>query len=217
MNKPVVVLLLAALSAAPALARAQGLPSSEQNVPPGFGTFKQEDLQIALATPSIEIRFMPLDPRVINLLSPDAYQAISVLFKNNRPRIDSAAHANAISRPGVAFVSFYGLAPGASYDATTLSITVHGRLLRSLAIIPYTPNFTNGRLEPRQLVSAFYVFEEQIPVLEPFTLQYQNQFSTEWTSNRVANINLERQRAMLRASKGSSTVSDVPPTPAPTR
>ena len=58
----------------PRHSQAQNLPSSEQVVPPGFGTLKQEDLQIALATTALEIRFTPLDPRVINLLAPDAYR-----------------------------------------------------------------------------------------------------------------------------------------------
>jgi len=201
------VLSAIAVTAAPA----QNLPSSEQVVPPGFGTLKQEDLQIALATTAIEIRFTPLDPRVINLLAPDAYQAMAALLKNNRPRIDSAARANAVSRPGIAFVNFYGLQPGASFDAQVLALGFRGRLLQPIAIIPYTPNFTDGRLEPRQLVSAFYLFEEQIPVLEPFTLNYYQQASTGWSSNRISKINTERQLCLLRASKGST--SNVPPAP----
>ena len=162
------------LLVAPALwhprhSHAQNLPSSEQVLPPGFGTLKQEDLQIALATTALEIRFTPLDPRVINLLAPDAYTAMAALVKNNRPRIDSAARVNAVSRPGIAFVQFYGLQPGANFDAQSLVLVFRGRLLRPISIIPYSQKFTDGRLEPRQLVTAFYLFEEQIPVLEPFT------------------------------------------------
>ena len=152
------------------------------------------------------------DPRVINLLAPDAYQAMAVLVQNNRPRIDSAARANAVSRPGIAYVQFYGLQPGANFDAQSLVLVFRGRLLRPIAILPYSPNFNDGRLEPRQQVTAFYLFEEQIPVLEPFSLQYYQQYNTEWTSNRVANINTERQRALLRSSKGvTATVKDSVP------
>lgn len=214
---------LLALVFAPALVHprhghAQNLPSSEQVLPPGYGTLKQEDLQIALSTTQLEIRFTPLDPRVINLLAPDAYQAMAVLVQNNRPRIDSAARANAVSRPGIAYVSFYGISPGANFDAQSLALVFRGRLLRPIAILPYTPNFNDGRLDPRQLVSAFYLFEEQIPVLEPFQLQYYQQFNTEWTSSRISKINTERQMALLRSSKGKSVTSPVPPTtPPPSR
>ena len=86
MKRQLMVLALSAM-AATALP-AQNLPSSEQVLPPGFGTLRQEDLQIALATTSLEIRFTPMDPRVINLLSPDAYVAMAALVTNNRPRID---------------------------------------------------------------------------------------------------------------------------------
>ena len=67
-------------------------------------------------------------------------------------------------------------------------------------------------------MTAFYLFEEQIPVLEPFSLQYYQQYNTEWTSNRVAKINTERQSALLRSSKGvTATAKDsVPPALAPT-
>lgn len=208
MKRQLMVLALSAM-AATAL-RAQNLPSSEQVLPPGFGTLKQEDLQIALATTSLSIRFTPMDPRVINLLAPDAYVAMAALVTNNRPRIDSAARANAVSRPGIAFVQFFGLQPGANFDAQGLVLVFRGRLLRPIAIIPYSQKFTDGRLEPRQLVTAFYLFEEQIPVLEPFSLQYYQQGSTEWSSNRVAKLNNERQRVLLRSSKGTTTTTPAP-------
>src|SRR6185436_5930346 len=122
MRRFATLLLLLLLPAVwhPRHSHAQNLPSSEQVIRPGFGTLKQEDLQIALATSAIEIRFTPLDPRVINLLAPDAYQAMAVLVQNNRPRIDSAARANSVSRPGIAYVQFYGLQPGANFDAQSL-------------------------------------------------------------------------------------------------
>jgi hypothetical protein len=211
------VLLAAPAFSHPRHSHAQNLPSSEQVVPPGFGTLKQEDLQIALATSAIEIRFTPLDPRVINLLAPDAYQAMAVLVKNNRGRIDSAARYNAVSRPGLAYVQFYGLAPGANFDAQSLVLVFRGRLLRPISILPYSPNFNDGRLEPRQQVTAFYLFDEQIPVLEPFSLQYYQQYNTEWTSNRVSKINTERQLALLRSSKGQTTTAPAGTTTAPTR
>lgn len=211
MRRSAALVLLLAVPAVshPGHSHAQNLPSSEQVVPPGFGTLKQEDLQIAVTNTVIEIRFTPLDPRVINLLAPDAYQAMAALVKSNRPRIDSAARYNAVSRPGIAYVQFYGLQPGANFDAQSLVLVFRGRLLRPIAILPYSPNFNDGRLEPRQQVTAFYLFEEQIPVLEPFSLQYYQQFSTEWTSNRVSKINTERQSALLRSSKGTTSTAPV--------
>jgi hypothetical protein len=185
------------------------LPAAEQTVPPGFGSLRQDDLILKLRTPALEIRFMPLDSRVGNLLGTDAYQSLSGLLEANRPRIDSVARDRGVSRPGVAFVSFFGIQAGAFFDADVVAILFRGRLLRPIGVVPYTPQFSGGRLEPRQLVSAFYLFEEQIPVLEPFTLQYSNA-SADWSS-RLQLINRERQKVLARAYRAPTEI----PSPAP--
>jgi hypothetical protein len=165
-----------------------------------------------MRTTSVEIRFMPLDTRVVNLLANDAYASLSQLVERNRLRIDSVARERGVSRPGLAYVSFFGIQSGASFDAQVLSINFRGRLLRPIGIVDYTPQFSEGRLEPRQLVSAFYLFEEQIPVLEPFQIQYYQNVS-DW-GGRLSSINSARQRVALRASK-APTVRDSAVAPAP--
>ena len=58
--------------------------------------------------------------------------------------------------------------------------------------------------------SAFYLYEESIPVLEPFSLQYQNQYTSDWTT-KLSRINGERQRVGLRASKAGAMDTAVKP------
>ena len=61
-------------------------------------------------------------------------------------------------------------------------------------------------------MTAFYLFEEQIPVLEPFSLQYYQQYITEWTSNRVVEDQHRAPAALLRSSKGTTSTAPVPST-----
>lgn len=205
-TRAAVAVSLSALTAFSALsAQVTPLPPAEQVVPPGFGSLKSDDLTLRLRTGAFEIRFLPLDTRVVNLLANDAFAALSQLVDQNRARIDSVARDRGVSRPGLAFVSFYGLQAGANFDAAVLTISSRGRLLRPIGIVPYTPQFSEGRLDPRQLASAFYLFDEQIPVLEPFQLQYYAALA-DWGS-RLSSINSERQRVAARAYKGQ-VVSD---------
>ena len=39
--------------------------SPDVATPPGFGTLRQDDIQMTLRLATIEIRFMPLDPRSV--------------------------------------------------------------------------------------------------------------------------------------------------------
>lgn len=203
---------LTVLSALPAHSQSNPLPAAEQVVPPGFGSLGQDDLTLKLRTPTLEVRFLPLDTRVSNLLANDAYKSLSQLVERNRPKIDSVARDRGVSRPGIAFVSFYGIQAGAFFDASVLAILFRGRLLRPIGIVSYTPQFSEGRLEPRQLVSAFYLFEEQIPVLEPFQIQYYNSVA-DW-GGRLSTINSERQRVAMRAYR-APVPHDSAPRPAP--
>jgi len=207
--RAVAALVACALSAGP-LAAQTPVISPDVATPPGFGTLRQDDIQMTLRLATIEIRFMPLDPRSGNLLSPDAYNSFKKLLLDNRVRIDSLARARGISQPGIVFVSFFGVAPGAFYDAEALAITVRNRLLRPLGIVPYSPGFMEQRLDPREMRSAFYLYEEAIPVLEPFSLVYQNQYTAEWLG-KLSRINGERQRVALRAAKAGALDTTAKP------
>jgi len=207
--RAVAALVACALGAGP-LAAQTPVISPDVATPPGFGTLRQDDIQMTLRLATIEIRFMPLDPRSGNLLSPDAYNSFKKLLLDNRVRIDSLARARGISQPGIVFVSFFGVAPGAFYDAEALAITVRNRLLRPLGIVPYSPGFMEQRLDPREMRSAFYLYEEAIPVLEPFSLVYQNQYTAEWLS-KLSRINGERQRVALRAAKAGALDTTAKP------
>src|SRR5689334_19834673 len=82
-------------------------------LPPGYGSLTQNDLALRVENEDIEIRFIPLDPRILPLLAKDAYQSFRTLLDNNRRGIDSVASQAGLAQPGLALVSFFGRRPDA--------------------------------------------------------------------------------------------------------
>ena len=156
-----------------------------------FGTLSQNDIAIRLRDDELEIRFVPLDPRVVGLVARDAATSLQRLLARHRAEVDSAAAVSGVSEPGLALVSFFG-----QLDAQLLTLTVQNRLLRPLAIVPLSPNFTSQQLDARASVMAIYLFEELLPVWNPFTVSYGALTSSDWERRLPT---LERERARLAA------------------
>jgi hypothetical protein len=165
-------------------------------LPPGYGTLTQDDLALRVRNDELEIRFIPLDPRVTRLLARDAYQSILGLVEKNRRGIDSVASRSGVSQPGLALVSFFGLRPDVHFDAQTLTLLIRNRVFRPIGTLPLTPRFTSGQLGVRDQASAIYVFEESIPVDDSFTLSYGALTSADWQEKQTT---LERERARVSA------------------
>lgn len=167
-------------------------------LPPGYGTLSQNDLALRVRNDDLEIRFIPLDPRVTRLLARDAYQSILGLVESNRRGVDSVASRAGVSQPGLALVSFFGLRPDVRFDAQTLTLLIRNRVFRPIGTIPLTPRFTSGQLGVRDQASAIYVFEESIPVDDSFTLSYGALNSDDW-QNKQPTLDRERARVSARA------------------
>jgi hypothetical protein len=165
-------------------------------LPPGYGTLSQNDLALRLRNNDIEIRFIPLDQRVIRLLAPDAYQSMVGLVETHRRGIDSVASRGGVSRPGLGLVSFFSLQPDVRFDGQNLTLLIRNQVFRPLGTIALTPRFTSGQLGVRDQASAIYVFEETIPVDDSFTLSYGGLTSEDWKSKQAI---LERERARVSA------------------
>jgi hypothetical protein len=156
----------------------------------------QNDLALRVRNDELEIRFIPLDHRVIRLLARDAYQSIVGLVETNRRGIDSIASQSGVAQPGLALVSFFGLRPDVRFDAQTLTLLIRNRVFRPIGTLPLTPRFTSGQLGVRDQASAIYVFEESIPVDDSFTLSYGALTSDDWQTKQST---LERERARVAA------------------
>ncbi len=206
------LLLLAGLvaPAVPACAQAAGQADPDPPPPAGYGSLRQDDLVLRLSTSEIEVRFVPIDPRVTTLLARDSYESLHGLVRSRRRAIDSLASAAGVSQPGLALVTFFSLRAGARFDPQTLQVVVRNLIFQPLGIVPFSPRFTSQQLEVREQVSGIYLFEESIPVTDDFTISYQGQSSESWSRKRSV---LDRERARGASRARIQRPDSAPPEP----
>lgn len=210
MKRTLPLLVFVALAACAPSTRAQtptdpAAGDQDAALPPiGFGTLSQNDVSVLLRDEEVELRFLPLDERVIRLLAPDAYQALSALVRQNQAAIDSIGSSRGLSAPGLALVTFYGRVARARFDPQLVSLQVRGHAVFPLGMVPIGPGFSNRELGVRGQARAIYVFDEVVPVIEPFTLTYGTQQSAAWES-RIQLLSRERGRAVRRAQAADTT------------
>jgi hypothetical protein len=168
------------------------------NLPPGgFGSLTQNDLALRIRTPDVEVRFVPLDARVTRLLARDSWESLRSVLESRRGAIDSVANTSGISRPGLALVTFFGQRVNARFDPQTLTVMARSREFRPLGIVPFSGRFTSQQLDVREQVSAIYLFEEDLPVNDSFTVLYAGQASDDW-QGKQRTLDRERSRVALR-------------------
>jgi hypothetical protein len=167
-----------------------------QAVPLSYGTLSQDDLALRVRNEDVEIRFIPLDPPVTRLLANDAFQSLRSLVETKRRAIDSVASRAGVTNPGLALVSFFGLRPDTRFDPQTLTLLIRSRVLQPLGVIPISANFTSQQLGARQQASAIYLFEEDIPVNDSFSLSYGALVSEDWQTKQSL---MDRERARVSA------------------
>jgi hypothetical protein len=167
-----------------------------QAVPVSYGTLSQNDLALRVQNDDVEIRFIPLDPVVTRLLANDAFQSLRSLVVTKRRAIDSVASQAGVSDPGLALVSFFGLRPDTRFDPQTLTLLIRNQVVRPLGFIPISPKFTSQQLNAREQASAIYLFEEDIPVNDSFSLSYGALLSEDWQTKQPI---LDRERARVSA------------------
>ena len=166
-------------------------------VPPGHGQLNQDAITLILRSGSIEIRFTPLDERVTRLLSNDNWQSIQNLVSANAARIDSTAERHSITRPGIAMVTFFGLRNDARFDPQLLTISSRSRVLRPAGIVPLSASFSAQQLEVGTQAMGLFLFDDELPVMEPFSLEYLDATSNDW-ERRLTRFDRERGRILSR-------------------
>lgn len=174
--------------------------STEQSLPPvGYGTLDQSNLAIRLVVGTdLDIRFVPLDERVLRLLAPDAYRSLHSLVTTYQPQIDSLSSQAGVSRPGLVLVSFFAQQPNVRFSSQLVQVTARNRVYLPVASIPFNAAFGAEQLSVRTQAIGILLFEEPLPVYEPITFGYGTQSTDEWTS-RLRVIDRERARIAARA------------------
>jgi hypothetical protein len=174
-------------------------PAAAQGTAPpgGYGSLTQDDVALRIRTSDTDVRFVPLDARVTRLLARDSWTSLRSLVESRRRSIDSLANAAGVSRPGLALVTFFGQRANARFDPQTLTVIVRSRELRPLGIVPFSGRFNSQQLNVREQVSGIYLYEEDLPVNDSFTISYAGQTSDDWQRKQPV-LDRERARVALR-------------------
>jgi hypothetical protein len=197
-----------AQTSAPAEAASAGATRAAPAI--GYGALNQDDITIRLRNDDVEIRVTPLDARLLPLLSNDVARSFQALLDRRRAAIDSVGAANGVSVPGLVLVSFFGQRPRAPFDAELLNLVNRGRLFRPIGILTQSPSFATEQLDVRQSVSAIYIFEEEVPVFEPFSVQYGTITTDDWGQRKLNVLERERGRTASRQRTSGLGRDSVP-------
>ena len=172
-----------------------------EGIPVGYGSLRQDDIAIRMEQSGLIMRAIPLDEKVIRLLTPDSYRALRDLQESNRRTIESIARRSGGRAPDLWYVSFYGREDNARFSPMDLVITSAGQDFRPIDVIPLTTGFGEQRLRQRETQSAVYVYPGDVDVDHPLTVTFQGQQSAVW-EHLLQRI--ERERALVRARSSGS-------------
>lgn len=198
--------LLIGLALAAGPGAAQEAIAGGELPPAGYGSLNQDNVNVRILLSDIEVRFLPLDERLIRLLAPDAYESLHGLVVSRQGVIDSAARVAGLTSPGLALVSFFARRSAAQFDPENVALSYRNQFERPAAIVPYTANFSSRQLDVRRQATAIYLFDEPLPVYERFDVVYGTTQSS-WSDDILRRIEIERVRVQSRsqAGKGDST------------
>lgn len=168
-------------------------------LPAGFGTLRQDDIALKTSPANgLQVRAIPLDERLIRLLSPDSYRALRDMQISKSAQLLAIKDRYRLPGYSVWYVSFFALEQGETrFSPQEFIISNTGRDFRPLDVVPLTPGFGEYRLRQRDVQSALFVFDGQIDVNQPITSQMESVSSvTDWSAvlQRV-----ERERALVRS------------------
>jgi len=179
---------------APAAAQETG---SEAPPPAGFGTLRIDDIAVLFETGNLRIRVLPLDERVIRLLSPDSYQSMAGLKRVKATEIAETARRYGIMDPALFSVSFYGLRERAPFTPEELTLQSRGRFFRPIGFVPMSPSWGERQLDQRGTAIAIVLYEPGMALFEAdLVISYQGVASRAWSG---ISKTLERERAQVLA------------------
>ena len=142
MRRGVWVLLLASTMNVPVHGQDTTQALAEDIPPAGYGTLRQEDIALRIQAGDIRVRALPLDERIIRLLAPDSYRALSGLKKLKTATIDTIAQRYGVSNPTLFVVTFFAERERAPFTPEDVTITSRGRFFRPLGIVPISPRWS---------------------------------------------------------------------------
>jgi hypothetical protein len=168
-------------------------------IPAGYGTLRQDDISIKLTLEGVLVQLLPMNESVIRTLSPDAYKALHDLLQSYRKTIRGYAAQYGLREDDVWYVSFYGMAPNATFSPLDLTIRAPGRDFTPLRVIPITPGFGQNRLQVRDVQRAFYLFDDGMPLNQPLSVTMSAVTDDSWQTIQ-RKVEAEQEHVKARAA-----------------
>jgi len=200
----------ALLACAPAAAAHSQQGSDPMGVMPpmGMGSLTQEQISLSIANSQLTVRFEPLNERLLRLLAPDAYRALSGMIANRGAAIDSVSQSTGTSQPGLMLVTVFGNVPDVRFDPTLIGVTINSRRIDPVGIIPLDANFSRQVLAIRAVGMGLFVFPDELPVYSPMVFSYGSVSADGW-ANKIQLFDRELARISSRArSQATQQVPD---------
>jgi hypothetical protein len=176
-------------------------------IPRGLGQLDQDEIALQLRSGSLEIRVLPLDERVTRLLSPDTELSLLALLASRQRVIDSTAASQMVRPVGIVLVTFFAHDNNSSFDPRLLTLVVRSRVVQPVVTVPLSPAFSGQVLDQRQQAMGLLLFEEPLPVTEPFIVEYLDARNGEW-ERRLPRLDRERARILARLGVTDSSGAD---------
>ncbi len=177
-------------------------------VPAGFGSLRQDDIALKISPSSgLQVRAIPLDERILRLLSPDSYRSLRDILRSKDKELALVRERGRLSSYAIWYVSFYALEQGETrFSPQEFIISNVGRDFRPVDVLPLSPGFGEYRLKQREVQSALIVFDGLLDVNQPLTAQMEGISSvTDW--GRVVQ-SIERERAAVRSRAAAAQKKD---------
>lgn len=177
-------------------------------VPAGFGSLRQDDIALKISPSSgLQVRAIPLDERILRLLSPDSYRSLRDILRSKDKELTIVRERGRLSSYSIWYVSFYALEQGETrFSPQEFIISNVGRDFRPVDVLPLSPGFGEYRLKQREVQSALIVFDGLLDVNQPLTAQVEGISSvTDW--GRVVQ-SIERERAAVRSRAAAAQKKD---------
>lgn len=175
--------------------------------PMGLGSLTQDQMSLGIANSQLTVRFEPLNERLLRLLAPDAYRALSAMIASRRAAIDSVSRNSGASQPGLMLVTVYGNVADVRFDPTLIGVSVNARRIEPVGIIPLDANFSRQQLARQSVGMGLFVFSEELPVYSPMVFTYGTAAAEGWTQKIPT---LDRELARVSARARSQATQQVP-------
>lgn len=171
-------------------------PTSQDALPGGLGTLRQDEISIHLRRGELQVQVTPLDETVIRVTAPDTYERLSALGAGLqdifRERTGSAVPFQLF------LVSLYSETAEVAFEPEALTLVNRGLRYRPVEIRAVTPGWDSRLLEPRRPLMAVYAFPDDLDLERSLDVEYEEVRSREWQTILPA-IQRERSRVQTRS------------------